>query len=78
MAEYIPISCSLHDELESAATLRQKCEILYQDRSDTCKVVGVIADLYARDGVEYLRLDSGLEIRLDQLVRLNDKDFGGV
>lgn len=77
MADYIPISCSLHDELEAAATLRQMCDVVYGTGGDKTETNGVIDDLYARDGVEYLRLDSGLEIRLDHLIRLNGKDFGG-
>lgn len=76
MSDYIPISCSLHDELESVATLRKVCEILYWEAGKTHKIVGVIVDLYARDRVEYLRLDNGLEIRLDGVTALNGKAFG--
>jgi len=35
--------------------------------ADEADVEGRIVDLFARDGEEYLRLDHGLEIRLDRL-----------
>lgn len=77
MADYTPISCALHDELEAVATLRKKCDIVYGTNGNVFEASGVIADLYARDGIEYLCLDGGLEIRLDHLIGVNGKDFGG-
>jgi hypothetical protein len=32
---------------------------------------GIIVDLFARDGTEYLKLNSGTVIRLDHLVSIN-------
>ncbi|MFT5368982.1 MAG: Rho-binding antiterminator [Candidatus Latescibacterota bacterium] len=77
MSDYIPISCSLHDELEAAATLRKLCDIVYRVDGEDRVVTGGIADLYARNQIEYLLLDSGVEIRLDCLIQFNGKDFGG-
>ena len=76
MAEYKPISCSLHDELESAATLRKLCDVVYRVAGGETVTTGRIVDLYAREGAEYLLLDNGQEIRLDYLVRLNGQNFG--
>jgi len=76
MAEYRPISCSLHDELESASTLRKLCDVVYRVAGVDTVTTGRIVDLYAREGVEYLLLDNGQEIRLDYLVRLNGQSFG--
>lgn len=76
MAEYKPISCSLHDELEAAATLRKPCEVIYRVAGVETVMTGRIVDLYARDGVEYLLLDNKKEIRLDHVVRFNGQSFG--
>lgn len=76
MPEYIPISCSLHDELEAAATLRKTCDIVYCVDGEGRNVTGLIADLYAREQIEYMLLDTGLEIRLDDLLQFNGKAFG--
>lgn len=66
--DYRPIACSYHDRLESWATLRTPVTVRYRD--DTGALVeasGRIEDVYARQGAEFLRLDSGTEIRLDRL-----------
>ena len=68
MTDYRPIDCSVHDRLEHFAVRRTVLSVRFasadgteQDRD------GRIEDLYTRDGAEYLRLDDGTEIRLDQL-----------
>ena len=43
------------------------------DRLALGEVEGLIADLYARDGVEYLRMAAGEELRLDWLVSVDAK-----
>lgn len=73
---YIPIACGLHDVLEALATLRQPCEIVYRDAAyQTVQARATIQDVYAADRVEYLKLDSGTIIRLDDLMRVNDQEF---
>lgn len=75
MQPYQPINCTFYDELEARATTRQPCEIVFQapGQAAPTTVHGVIADLYIRDKVEYLRLVDGLEIRLDWLVSVDGK-----
>ena len=74
MADYVPIDCSDHDRLESLATLRQIARISYRrDDGGTAEVEDLIEDLYARDGVEYLRTAGGVEMRLDALVNVDAK-----
>lgn len=71
---YRPIACSYHDRLESWATLRTPVSIRYRD--DTGALIeasGHIADVYARQGAEFLRLDSGTEIRLDRLESVTEE-----
>ncbi|UYZ58534.1 hypothetical protein [Hymenobacter latericus] len=75
--EYRPISCSFYDELEARATTGQRCTLTYRTEPDTppSTYEGVIKELYIRDKVEYLRLDDGFEVRLDNLVAVDDKEL---
>ena len=69
---YEPISCSIHDELLALASLRRSCELsvlLADGREET--VAGVIVDVYARAGGEYLQLRDGPTFRLDRIRALN-------
>ncbi|MCC2545898.1 hypothetical protein LJY25_05535 [Hymenobacter sp. BT175] len=79
MSDYQPISCNFYDELEALATRRQPAEIRYRapDAAAEASVTGVIADLYIRDKVEYLRLTDGFELRLDWLVAVDGKELRG-
>ena len=74
---YRPISCSFYDELEARATTQQHCELVYLTEADSppSTYQGVIADLFIRDKVEYLRLADGFELRLDALVAVDDKEL---
>lgn len=74
MSEYEPIDCADHDKLESLATLRQIARISYRgDDGTTREVEDLIEDVYARDGVEYLRTAGGEELRLDTLLSVDGK-----
>ena len=71
--DYTPIDCHFYDRLETAATLRRRVELQYfNDLRQLCLGAGVIDTLFIRAKVEYLRLKSGEEIRLDHLIRLDD------
>lgn len=77
MADYTPIACSLHDELQLRAMRRRTSAIEWRDAAgDTRLVHAIIADVFARDGVEYLKTADGAEIRLDHLVRVDEVEFG--
>lgn len=71
---YIPIRCDFHDELLVRTLRRCRCEIVYRTEADqeVC-LWDSIEDVYARDGEEFIRLSGGAEIRLDRLVRVDDK-----
>jgi hypothetical protein len=64
---YIPIDCERHDELLALATLRRPCTL--------DNLAGVIEDVYADTGVEYLRLRGGPTVRLDWIRALNGRPF---
>jgi Rho-binding antiterminator len=68
MDEYQPIDCSLHDRLESYATLRQPCRIAFRDEAGVRRAShDRIDDVFAEDGIEYIRTGSGERIRLDRI-----------
>ena len=70
--DYIPVDCSFYDYLEQDATLGKVSDIQYLNIENVaCQVNGIIEDLYIRDKAEYLRLTSGTEIRLDQILSFN-------
>jgi Rho-binding antiterminator len=70
---YAPIDCSVHDRLEALATLRRPVTIRYRGSDgDGAVASGRIVDVGARSGAEYLRLDSGLELRLDRIVQVEE------
>ena len=74
MDAYTPVSCDFHDQLEAIATLHQDCHIVYHD--DANKVIDVtdrIVDVYASNHADFLKLKNGTEIRLDQIVSVNDQ-----
>ena len=74
---YIPISCSFHDRLEAAATMRRPVTLSYAGFDGEIEVTGqIVEDVFTREGAEYLRLNSGLELRLDSLRSLNGQKLG--
>jgi Rho-binding antiterminator len=74
MDSYTPVSCDFSDELESRATLRQECRIVYRnDADEKVEAEGLIVDIYAANKADYLKLKDGTEIRLDRIVSVDDK-----
>lgn len=68
MDRYQPIDCGFHDQILEKATLRVPTQITYlDDEADIQTVKDVIEDVYTREGAEYMRLRSGLTIRLDKI-----------
>ncbi len=61
---YTPIDCDLYDRYEAAATLKQPVRLTLTNGQIQR---GRIVDLFHRDKAEWLRLDSGTELRLDQI-----------
>jgi Rho-binding antiterminator len=74
MDEYILVSCDFHDQLEAWATLRQICQVIYQNEAhEPIEVQGRIVDIYAADKADFLKLDNGMIIRLDKIVSVKGK-----
>jgi Rho-binding antiterminator len=68
---YQPIACHLYDQLEVLALHRQLCLVEYwneQGESETRQTR--LMDLLSRDRQEFVRLEEGIEVRLDALIRV--------
>ncbi|NGZ87940.1 hypothetical protein [Duganella aceris] len=74
---YVPISCEFHDRLEDLATLRRPAAVRYVDQGVVLQREAIIKDVFARGGVEYLALDSGELLRLDQLIEVDGSRLDG-
>lgn len=75
---YRPISCDNHDELEAAAVKRLDVELEFDDKGVRQRERGRIADVFSRDGAEYVTLEKAagtIDIRLDEIVRM--REFSG-
>jgi len=70
---YAPIDCSLYDHYEAAATLKRTVKL---DLHDGGTQVGRIVDLFVRDRIEWLKLASGVEIRLDHIAGMSIVENG--
>ena len=74
MNTYKLVGCSFHDQLESLATLRLNCKIIYRTKTDTIvELDSQIVDVYAADRAEFVKLKDGNKIRLDHLISVNGK-----
>ncbi len=74
MKPYIPVSCQLYDTLESLAVQHHKVVLLCLDPAGRPQQrEGQILQIFSRLGAEFLVLDDGTEIRLDQILQVNGK-----
>lgn len=75
---YQPIDCDYYDRLEAWATTRTVCSFVFKDDAGNRQELSAkIEDVYTQDKVEYLRTDTGLTIRLDALLSVNDIPLPG-
>ncbi|WP_313342227.1 hypothetical protein [Stenotrophomonas sp.] len=69
---YVPINCEFHDVLEATATVGRRVVIVFDTGAGQHETVSArIADLQARDAVEYMQLDNGRLLRLDAIVSVD-------
>jgi Rho-binding antiterminator len=57
--------------LETYATKKTQCLVIFRDNDLEKTTEGIIVDVFANDGAEYLKLNNGVVIRLDQLISIN-------
>jgi Rho-binding antiterminator len=71
--DYKPIACDFYDVLEAAATRKQQVYLQYfNDLRQLCQGTNTIRTFITRDHAEYAQLASGEEVRLDNIIRLDD------
>jgi Rho-binding antiterminator len=69
---YRQIACSIHDRLESLATLGRTTHIVFRDADGSLhETVDRLVDVFAREGEEFLKTAAGEVIRLDRLERVD-------
>jgi Rho-binding antiterminator len=72
MSDYQPVNCEFHDVIEACATLRKPVTILAENADGTHRAVhAIISDVFARDGIEYLKTHCEELIRLDELLSVD-------
>lgn len=72
---YEPVSCDWHDELEAAALHKKEVVLDLGDGADRTSERGRVADVFTRDGAEFVRIENGdgsSEIRLDRIQAMRD------
>jgi len=74
--QYKPIACGLYDELELRALRKQKVNLLFfNDKNENESIDCVIADLFSKDKIEYLKTNDGRVIRLDNIIEMDNITF---
>ncbi|MFA8433052.1 MAG: hypothetical protein ACEPOZ_00915 [Marinifilaceae bacterium] len=70
------IPCAFYDELEAIALQKQKVTIIFKDPHDTQTMVnGTIEDLFTKEKIEYLKLNSGWIVPLHRIVSAGNKNI---
>jgi Rho-binding antiterminator len=76
MSHYQTVNCDFHDVIEACATLRKPAAILAKNTDGSHRAIhAIISDVFARDGVEYLKTNCGELIRLDELLEVDDHEI---
>lgn len=70
--EYTPIACGLYDELELRALRKKIIKLTFQnDKNDNEIIECIIADLFSKDKIEFLKTNDRRIIRLDDVLELD-------
>ncbi len=74
---YQPIDCNYYDELVLFSMRKQVVEIVYHslkgNDDNEYTIHARITDLFTKSKEEFMQLDNGQQIRLDQIIRVEDK-----
>ena len=65
---YVPVACAVHDRLESWAVRQTPVEVVWRDGDGERRAQTRIADVFARDGADWVALEAGPTVRADRLV----------
>lgn len=67
---YIPISCNIHDHIETEAVKRTLGMIIFKNEDSVVQVRDRIRSWESKAGVEYLLTQGGQRIRFDDLIEV--------
>ena len=76
MTDYVPVACALHDRLEDWAVRGTPVEVVWRDAGGEHRLDARIADVFARDGADWVALSTGETVRADRLVRVGGVPTG--
>jgi hypothetical protein len=70
LRETLPPKGSFYKLVVELHQTQQKASLLYED-SGVTRASGMITNVYSKDNRQFLQLDTGLEIPIDQIYALN-------
>uniref|UniRef100_UPI0040478DA5 hypothetical protein n=1 Tax=Aliarcobacter sp. TaxID=2321116 RepID=UPI0040478DA5 len=76
--KYQTVSCHFYDELEALAVKKVLSKITYLENENEKIIEDIIIDFKTKNKEEFLILSSGVNIRLDKIIKINDlipKDY---
>jgi Rho-binding antiterminator len=78
MDTYKPLDTAYRTQIEAFVSARKSVRIQYfSDIQEFITRVAIIKKVYEKEGAAYMELSSGDEIRLDKIVRIEDKPAPG-
>lgn len=76
--KYVPLACQFYDVLEMHASRKEEVIITFFESGSSTKTVhSKIKNLLTRNKEEFLILPDDTEIRLDQILSINNTQFYG-
>jgi Rho-binding antiterminator len=76
--KYTPIDCNFYDILEASAVLKKVVVIEFMNDLENIQTTTQrIVDLFIKNKIEFMKLENGLEIRLDYLKSVDGKVLSG-
>ena len=70
--KYHAISCHFYDELEVLAVKKIIAKITYFENENEMTIEDLIVDFKTKNKEEFLILENGTQIRLDNIIKIND------
>lgn len=70
LRQTIDVNGSFYEQVKELFENKQPIAVLYDDNGIT-RANGIIAALFEKDGLQWMKLDAGTEIRIDKLEAVN-------
>lgn len=75
LSEYVPVACDFTDELEHFCVLKETVLVSYWNSDLKLESIrGKILDLFTINKSEFIKMESGVEIRMDRIFSLETVD----